>query len=66
MIDALESSGHEVESVLYADEVHGFIDERNAIDFYTKLASFFERHLLGPRPQTASSAAPQPDTGASP
>ena len=66
MIDALEKSGHEVESVLYADEVHGFIDERNAIDFYTKLASFFERHLLGPRTQTASGAAPQPDTGTSP
>jgi len=66
MIDALEKSGHEVESVLYADEVHGFIDERNAIDFYTKLASFFERHLLGPRAQTASSAAPQADTGARP
>ena len=66
MIDALEMSGHEVESVLYADEVHGFIDERNAIDFYTKLASFFERHLLGPRAQTASGAAPQPEASSHP
>lgn len=57
MIDALQSAGREVEFVLYADEVHGFIDERNAIDFYTKLASFFERHLLGPRAQTASGTA---------
>jgi dipeptidyl aminopeptidase/acylaminoacyl peptidase len=59
MIDALQGTGHEVEFVLYADEVHGFIDERNAIDFYTKLASFFERHLLGPRPQPNAGAAPQ-------
>jgi dipeptidyl aminopeptidase/acylaminoacyl peptidase len=57
MIDALQSAGREVEYTLYSDEVHGFIDERNAIDFYTKLASFFERHLLGPRAQTAAGAA---------
>jgi len=45
MSDALEHAGVEVETYLYRDEVHGFLDERNAIDFYTKLASFFERHL---------------------
>jgi dipeptidyl aminopeptidase/acylaminoacyl peptidase len=48
MIDALEEAGGKLEFHLYEGEVHGFIDERNAIDFYTKLAAFFERHLLGP------------------
>jgi dipeptidyl aminopeptidase/acylaminoacyl peptidase len=47
MIDALEAAGGDVEYHIYQDEVHGFLDERNAIDFYTKLAAFFERHLLG-------------------
>ena len=47
MIDALEAAGREVEFHLYQDEVHGFLDERNAIDFHTQLAAFFERHLLG-------------------
>jgi dipeptidyl aminopeptidase/acylaminoacyl peptidase len=46
MIDALEAAGKPVEAHLYRDEVHGFMDERNAIDFYTKLADFFERHLM--------------------
>ena len=45
MADALEDAGVEVEVHLYEGEVHGFIDERNRIDFYTKLASFFERNL---------------------
>ena len=48
VIDAIEGAGGQVEFHLYEGEVHGFIDERNAIDFYTKLAAFFERHLLGP------------------
>ena len=46
MIDAIEAAGGQVEYSLYEGEVHGFIDERNAIDFYTKLAAFFERNLL--------------------
>jgi dipeptidyl aminopeptidase/acylaminoacyl peptidase len=50
MIDALEAAGGQVEFHLYEGEVHGFIDERNEIDFYTKLAAFFERNLLHPRP----------------
>lgn len=48
MIDAIEAAGGQVEYSLYEGEVHGFIDERNQIDFYTKLAAFFERNLLGP------------------
>ena len=55
MIDALEGAGRPVEFHLYEDEVHGFIDERNEIDFYTKLAAFFERHLLAPAPPAAAS-----------
>jgi len=46
MIDAIEGAGGQVEYSLYEGEVHGFIDERNEIDFYTKLAAFFERNLL--------------------
>jgi dipeptidyl aminopeptidase/acylaminoacyl peptidase len=50
MIDALEAAGRPVEFYIYQDEVHGFLDERNAIDFYTKLAAFFERNLLAAAP----------------
>jgi dipeptidyl aminopeptidase/acylaminoacyl peptidase len=46
MIDAIEAADGQVEYALYEGEVHGFIDERNQIDFYTKLATFFERNLL--------------------
>ncbi len=50
MKDALEDAGAEVETYLYRDEVHGFIDERNHIDFHQRLAAFFERALA---PETA-------------
>jgi dipeptidyl aminopeptidase/acylaminoacyl peptidase len=53
MADALEAAGAEVETLIYRDEVHGFLDERNRIAFHEKLAAFFTRHLT-PR------AAPQP------
>jgi dipeptidyl aminopeptidase/acylaminoacyl peptidase len=58
MIDALEAAGREVEFHLYEGEVHGFLDERNAIDFYTRLAAFFERHLLATRAPAPSAAPP--------
>jgi dipeptidyl aminopeptidase/acylaminoacyl peptidase len=45
MESAIEKAGGEVESYRYAGEVHGFVDERNRIDFYQRLAAFFERHL---------------------
>jgi len=45
MVDSLESAGVEVEALIYRDEAHGFMDERNRVDFYTKLGAFFERHL---------------------
>jgi dipeptidyl aminopeptidase/acylaminoacyl peptidase len=47
MIDALEENGTPVLPLVYSGEVHGFIDERNAIDFYAQLGSFFRRHLAG-------------------
>ena len=45
MVRALENAGRRVEAYIYDGEVHGFLDERNAIDFYTRLATFFEREL---------------------
>jgi dipeptidyl aminopeptidase/acylaminoacyl peptidase len=54
MADALEAEDAvEVETLIYRDEVHDFLDERNRIDFHEKLAAFFARHL-------ARRAAPQP------
>ena len=53
MASALEDADLPVEVHLYRGEVHGFIDERNEIDFYTRLAAFFERNLppgSGPKP----------------
>ena len=45
MAAALTDAGREVETYIYEGEVHGFIDERNEIDFHTRLAAFFTRHL---------------------
>jgi dipeptidyl aminopeptidase/acylaminoacyl peptidase len=45
MIGALEEAKKPVESSLYRDELHGFVDERNRIDFAEKLAAFFAHHL---------------------
>jgi dipeptidyl aminopeptidase/acylaminoacyl peptidase len=46
LADALRAAGRPVDLYLYDKEVHGFLDERNEIDFYEKLSDFFERHLL--------------------
>jgi dipeptidyl aminopeptidase/acylaminoacyl peptidase len=48
LAEALEGAGSPVESYLYRDEPRMFIDAGNRIDFYGKLAAFFERHLLPP------------------
>jgi dipeptidyl aminopeptidase/acylaminoacyl peptidase len=56
MANALEALDRPVETYLYQGEVHGFLDERNEIDFYTKLGAFFERYLMGP-PAVATSGA---------
>jgi dipeptidyl aminopeptidase/acylaminoacyl peptidase len=42
---ALEERGKDVEMIVFADEGHGFRKEENRIEFYTKLAEFFEKHL---------------------
>jgi dipeptidyl aminopeptidase/acylaminoacyl peptidase len=48
MEDALEDLGKSVEAHYYPDEGHGFMNERNRIDFHEKLAAFFTRHLAPP------------------
>jgi len=48
MEDALEDAGKSVEAYYYPDEGHGFMNERNRIDFHEKLAAFFTRHLAQP------------------
>ncbi|MEO1232755.1 MAG: S9 family peptidase [Myxococcota bacterium] len=55
MARALEAVTVDVETYLYEGEVHGFLDERNEIDFYTRLAAFFERTL---KPGRGASARP--------
>jgi dipeptidyl aminopeptidase/acylaminoacyl peptidase len=45
MESAIEKAGGVVEAYRYSGEVHGFIDERNRIDFYQRLGDFFDRHL---------------------
>lgn len=58
MIDALEDAGVEVVPLLYSGEVHGFIDERNEIDFYAQLGSFFERELAPVSAEAGESSRP--------
>ena len=53
MIEALQDADVPVEAYLYDGEVHGFLDERNRIDFYTRLADFFERNLAISQPTAA-------------
>jgi dipeptidyl aminopeptidase/acylaminoacyl peptidase len=45
MARALRKRKSPVELYIYDDELHGFVNDANAADFYTKLANFFERHL---------------------
>jgi acetyl esterase/lipase len=59
MADALEDLGKPVETHLYDREVHGFLDERNQIDFYARLGDFFARHLPASSP-VASGAVGDP------
>jgi len=61
MSDALEAEGKTVETLLYPDEVHGFLHERDAIDFHDRLLAFFARHLApGAR---VGSGSPSPSPG---
>jgi dipeptidyl aminopeptidase/acylaminoacyl peptidase len=45
MVDALGDRGAQVESLVYPDEVTGFLHEGNRIDFHQRLVDFFARHL---------------------
>ena len=45
MASTLEKAGKEVELYIYEGDVHGFIYAKSRIDFYTRLATFFEKHL---------------------
>lgn len=52
MAKALRKAGKPVELHVYDREGHGFYDERNRIDFYTKLVEFFLRHVPPGPPQS--------------
>jgi dipeptidyl aminopeptidase/acylaminoacyl peptidase len=50
MAEALESGNKQVVTLLYPDEVHGFLHERNSIDFHDQLVAFFALHLAATAP----------------
>jgi dipeptidyl aminopeptidase/acylaminoacyl peptidase len=45
MRDALRAQGTPVEWVVYAEEGHGFLLEKNLYDFYHRVATFLAQHL---------------------
>jgi dipeptidyl aminopeptidase/acylaminoacyl peptidase len=45
MRDALKAQGAAVEWVVYNDEAHGFLNEKNRYDFYGSVAKFLAQHL---------------------
>ncbi|HEV2976347.1 MAG TPA: prolyl oligopeptidase family serine peptidase [Casimicrobiaceae bacterium] len=45
MRDALKAQGTSVEWVVYDDEAHGFMNEKNRYDFYDRVAKFLAQHL---------------------
>ena len=45
MRDALEANGVPVEWVVYGDEAHGFMLEKNRIDFYARVGQFLNEQL---------------------
>jgi dipeptidyl aminopeptidase/acylaminoacyl peptidase len=45
MRDALRAEGTPIEWVVYDDEAHGFLNERNRYDFYGRVAQFLAQHL---------------------
>ncbi len=43
---ALKKAGNPAEEVIIqADEMHGFYDEKNALDFYAKILAFIEKYI---------------------
>lgn len=49
MVAALKKRGIEVEYMVKDDEGHGFSNEKNSIDFYKAMESFFAKHLSPPK-----------------
>lgn len=45
MAKALDREGREFEALLYEGQIRHFIDDRARIDFYSRMADFFERTL---------------------
>ena len=45
MADALRDAVKEVEYLEFDDEIHGFLLERNELQFYERLGAFFEKNL---------------------
>ncbi|HEV2977480.1 MAG TPA: prolyl oligopeptidase family serine peptidase [Casimicrobiaceae bacterium] len=45
MRSALRAEGTPVEWVVYDNEAHGFVNERNRYDFYSRVATFLAQHL---------------------
>jgi dipeptidyl aminopeptidase/acylaminoacyl peptidase len=73
IVHAVRSGGHEVWYLLAPSEGHAFRQRQNRDAFYRTMATFFERHLLGPagtRPEDAPQSAdagtfpPATDSGA--
>ncbi len=44
MRNALKANGTEVEWITYSDEGHGFLLEKNRLDFYGRVAKFLAKH----------------------
>jgi dipeptidyl aminopeptidase/acylaminoacyl peptidase len=45
MRDALQKNGTSVEWVVYPEEAHGFLLEKNRYDFYTRVGAFLDKYL---------------------
>ncbi|MEI9944353.1 MAG: S9 family peptidase [Chitinophagaceae bacterium] len=50
MVEALKKRGVEVEYMVKNDEGHGFANEKNSIDFYKSMDTFFAKHLAEQKP----------------
>ncbi len=47
MRDALTAAGNKPEWLAYTNEGHGFYEEANQVEYYTKLLAFLDRHIGG-------------------
>jgi dipeptidyl aminopeptidase/acylaminoacyl peptidase len=65
MARALRRAGKNFEYLEFEDEIHGFLLERNRIQFYERLVAFFEKNLA-PRPPAsdARGSVDEPADGA--